>query len=73
VTFKDNTINITWNSSGGGDNSGILGSVLGNSGTLPPLSFTLPKLPAGLQVKSFSVTSSGVSLTVAAQHTTLSQ
>jgi hypothetical protein len=49
--------------------------VLGGSGgsTLPNLDFTLPKLPAGLQVKSFMVTSAGVSITVAAQHTTLSQ
>lgn len=69
VAIKGNQISVTWSQSGGG---GILGSVLG-SGTLPPLSFTLPKLPAGLQVKSFSVTPTGVSLTVAAQHTTLSQ
>jgi hypothetical protein len=71
VSIKGNQIGVAWSQSG--DNSGgILGSVLGN-GTLPNLSFTLPKLPAGLKVKSFSVTTAGISLTVAAQHTTLSQ
>ncbi|MCW2934674.1 MAG: hypothetical protein JWM19_5636 [Actinomycetia bacterium] len=69
VAIKGMQISVTWSQSGGG---GILGSVLG-SGTLPPLSFTLPKLPAGLQVKNFVVTPTGVSVTVAAQHTTLSQ
>jgi hypothetical protein len=71
VTIKGNQVGVTWSQSNN-NNSGILGSVLGN-GTLPNLNFTLPKLPAGLQVKNFTVTTSGVSITVAAQHTTLSQ
>jgi Tfp pilus assembly major pilin PilA len=72
VAMKGMQVSVTWSQSGG-DSGGILGSILGSSGTLPPLSFTLPKLPAGLQVQSFVVTSTGVSVTVAAQHTTLSQ
>jgi hypothetical protein len=73
VAFKGSQVSVTWSQSGGDNGGGILGSVLGNSGTLPNLSFTLPKLPAGLQVTGLSVTSTGISLTVAAQHTTLSQ
>lgn len=73
VAIKGNQISVTWSQSGGDNGGGIIGSVLGNSGTLPNLSFTMPKLPAGLQVQSFSVTSTGLSLTVGAQHTTLSQ
>jgi hypothetical protein len=72
VTINGSQVKVTWSQSSS-DNSGILGTVLGSSGSLPDLNFTLPKLPAGLQVKSFQVTSSGVSITVAAQHTTLSQ
>lgn len=42
-------------------------------GTLPDYVINVPKLPAGLQMQSVSVTSQGVSVAVAAQHTTLSQ
>lgn len=36
-------------------------------------SFTIPKLPVGLQVKSVAVTSHGLRVSAAGQHTTLSQ
>jgi hypothetical protein len=51
-------------------NGGPLGSVLSSFGSF---SFTIPKLPAGLQVKSLAVTSQGLQLTAAAQHTTLTE
>jgi hypothetical protein len=52
-------------------NSGSpLSSVLSAFGSF---SFTIPKLPAGLQVKSVAVTPQGVQVSAAAQHTTLSQ
>jgi hypothetical protein len=81
VTIKGNQVSVVWDKVTGGDSGGIgdiIGSVLGNgngggSGTLPNLNFTIPKLPAGLQVKTFSVTQQGLSVTVAAQNTTLSQ
>lgn len=47
-----------------------LSSVLSSFGSF---SFTIPKLPAGLQVKSVAVTSRGLQVSAAAQHTTLSQ
>jgi hypothetical protein len=83
VTIKNNQVSVVWDKATGasGSNGGlgdIIGSVLGDNGgsagpTLPNLDFTIPKLPAGLQVKSFSVTQTGLSVTVAAQNTTLSQ
>ena len=42
-------------------------------GSLPDYQINVPKLPAGLQLQSVSVTSQGVSIKVAAQDTTLSQ
>ena len=50
--------------------SGPLGSLIGQ---LPGYVIHIPTLPAGLKVNSVSVTSQGVVLTAAAQHTTLSQ
>jgi hypothetical protein len=83
VTIKNNQVSVVWDKATGasGSNGGlgdVIGSVLGDNGgtsgpTLPNLDFTIPKLPAGLQVKSFSVTQQGLSVTVAAQNTTLSQ
>jgi hypothetical protein len=49
---------------------GILSSLIGQ---LPGYVITIPTLPAGLKVNSVSVTSQGVVLVAAAQHTTLSQ
>jgi hypothetical protein len=49
---------------------GIAGSLLGS---LPDYKINVPKLPAGLQVQGVSVTSQGITIKVAAQHTTLSQ
>jgi hypothetical protein len=52
-------------------NSGSpLSSVLSSFGSF---SFTIPKLPAGLQVKSVAVTPQGLQVSAAAQHTTLSE
>jgi hypothetical protein len=52
-------------------NSGSpLSSVLSSFGSF---SFTIPKLPAGLQVKNVAVTSQGLQVSAAAQHTTLSE
>jgi hypothetical protein len=50
--------------------SGIPASVIGS---LPNYTFNVPKLPAGLQVQSVSVTQQGVRINIAAQDTTLSQ
>lgn len=50
--------------------TGPLGSLIGQ---LPGYVITIPALPAGLKVNSVSVTSQGVVLTAAGQHTTLSQ
>jgi len=79
VKIANNHVTITWQKSGGsgGDNGGIdIGSILSGLGAgdaLPNLDFDIPKLPAGLQVKSFAVTQQGLSVTVAAQNTSLSQ
>lgn len=77
VKIANNHVTITWQKTGGGDNGGIdIGSILSGLGAgdaLPNLDFDIPKLPAGLQVKSFAVTQQGLSVTVAAQNTTLSQ
>jgi hypothetical protein len=78
VKIANNHVTITWQkSAGSSDNSGIdIGSILsglGDNGALPNLDFDIPKLPAGLQVKSFAVTQQGLSVTVAAHNTTLSQ
>jgi hypothetical protein len=42
-------------------------------GQLPDYTINVPRLPAGLQLQGVSVTSQGVSISVAAQNTTLSQ
>jgi hypothetical protein len=75
VTIANNHVSIVWQNTGGSGNTGgiDIGSILGGSNTLPNLDFDIPKLPAGLQVKSFAVTKQGLSVTVAAQNTTLSQ
>lgn len=49
---------------------GIASSLIGS---LPDYTFTVPKLPAGLQINGVRVTSQGVVIKVAAQNTTLSQ
>jgi hypothetical protein len=57
--------------SNGGIVSGILGAIGGNS--FNGFSFTVPKLPAGLQLKSVSVSAQGVAIGVSAHDTQLSQ
>ena len=42
-------------------------------GALPNYTFTVPRLPAGLQLQGVSVANQGILIKVAAQHTTLSQ
>ena len=74
VTIAGNHVSIVWQNTGSSNTGGIdIGSILGGSNTLPNLDFDIPKLPAGLKVKSFAVTQQGLSVTVAAQNTTLSQ
>jgi LmeA-like phospholipid-binding len=50
-----------------------LASLLGGSSIASSYTFTIPKLPAGLVVRSISVTSQGIVATASAQNTTLSQ
>jgi hypothetical protein len=61
-----NQIVITLNSAGG--LASLLGSVAGNSYTID-----IPKLPAGLVVRSVSVTSQGIVATASATNTTFTQ
>jgi LmeA-like phospholipid-binding len=49
---------------------GLSSDVLGN---LANFSFSIPKLPAGVSIKSVSVTQQGVMVTISGTHTTLSQ
>ena len=50
-----------------------LASLLGGSSIASSYTFSIPKLPAGLVVRSISVTSQGIVATASAQNTTLSQ
>ena len=50
-----------------------LASLLGGAVPLQTQTITIPKLPAGLTVRSVSVTSQGIVATASAQHTTLTQ
>jgi hypothetical protein len=72
VAITGNQVTVDWSQSGS-SGGGILGNILGSSGSLSNLNFTLPKLPAGLKVQSFAVNSAGVSLTVTGSHAMLSQ
>jgi hypothetical protein len=78
ITLSGNQVTVTWISNGSGDSNGI-GSLIGgltgsgSGAALQPLHFTIPKLPAGVQVKSFTVGTQGITITGGAQNTTLSQ
>jgi hypothetical protein len=50
-----------------------LASLIGGSAIASSYTFDIPKLPAGLVVRSISVTSQGIVATASAQNTTLSQ
>ena len=50
-----------------------LASLIGGSAIASSYTFTIPKLPAGLVVRSINVTSQGIVATASAQNTTLSQ
>jgi LmeA-like phospholipid-binding len=50
-----------------------LASLIGGSAIASSYTFAIPKLPAGLVVRSISVTSQGIVATASAQNTTLSQ
>jgi hypothetical protein len=50
-----------------------LASLLGGSALAPSYNFDIPKLPAGLVVRSVTVTSQGIVATASGQNTTLSQ
>jgi hypothetical protein len=58
-----------------GDLTGLAGiaSLLGGSTLASSYTFDIPKLPAGLVVRSVTVTSAGIVATASAQNTTLSQ
>ena len=60
-----NTINVKVTNA-----DGIPVSVLGN---LADFSFSIPKLPPGVSIRSVSVTQQGVMITISGQNTTLSQ
>jgi hypothetical protein len=74
VTMEGNQVNITFPQGGSsGGIAGAIGSALGAGDSLPNLSFPIPKLPAGLKVASFNVTSQGIVVNAAAQNTSLSE
>ncbi len=74
VKITGTHVSITWQNAPGDNGGGDIGSILGSgSSTLPDINFDIPKLPAGLQVKSFSINQQGLLVTVAAHNTTLSQ
>jgi len=80
ITLKGNQVTVTFTGSGnGGDGGlgGIIGSITGGgsggSGTLPPLSFTIPKLPAGVAITGFTVGSQGITIMGSAHNQSLSQ
>ncbi|HUN33420.1 MAG TPA: LmeA family phospholipid-binding protein [Trebonia sp.] len=76
VTMKGNQVTISFPAGGGGSGGGIAGAIssaLGSGDSLPDLSFTIPKLPAGLQVASLNVTSQGIMVNAVAHNTTLSE
>jgi hypothetical protein len=50
-----------------------LASLIGGSAIASSYTFSIPKLPAGLVVRSINVTSQGIVATASAQNTTLSQ
>jgi hypothetical protein len=50
-----------------------LASLIGGSTLAPSYTFDIPQLPAGLMVRSVTVTSQGIVATASAQNTTLSQ
>ncbi len=72
VTMKGNQVAVTFPQGGGGI-AGAISSALGAGDSLSNLSFTIPKLPAGLQVTSINVTKQGVVVTAAAHNTMLSE
>jgi hypothetical protein len=53
-----------------GSLGGIASSIIG---ALPNYTIQVPKLPAGLQVRSVTVVSQGIDVNASAQNTTLSQ
>jgi hypothetical protein len=74
VTMKGNKVTIAFPPGGsGGGIAGAISSALGAGDSLSNLSFTIPKLPAGLQVASFNVTTQGIIVNAVAHNTTLSQ
>lgn len=81
ITLKGNQVSIVWVSSGSGSDGNPIGDIIGGlagggsggSGTLPNLNFTIPKLPAGVQITGFTVGSQGITVMGGAHNTTLSQ
>jgi LmeA-like phospholipid-binding len=81
ITLKGNTVTVAF-TGGSGDSTGIggiIGAVTGGSGgsggssTIPTMSFTIPKLPAGVQITGFTVGTQGITINGSAQNQNLSQ
>jgi hypothetical protein len=76
VSLQGNHVSVAFTGGANGDGGGLGGLVGGLAGGGPPipdLSFTIPKLPADVQVKSFSVAPQGITFTGGALHAALSQ
>lgn len=80
ITLKGNQVSVAWQQGGSGSGNdggigGIIGGIVGGSGgaSLPNLNFTIPKLPAGIQITGFTVGSQGITVMGGAHNTTLSQ
>jgi len=78
ITLKGNQVNVAFTGGGsGGDGGigGIIGAVTGGGSgvSIPPMTFTIPKLPAGVKITGFTVGSSGITIMGSAQNQSLSQ
>lgn len=76
ITLKGNQVSLAFT---GADNSGVGGLINGLTGGgsggsgLANLDFTIPKLPAGVQITGFTVGTQGITMMGDAHNTTLSQ
>jgi hypothetical protein len=81
ITLKGSQVTVAFGSGGGsssGDSGGIggiIGAVTGSGGgvSIPPMTFTIPKLPAGVKITGFTVGSSGITILGSAVHQSFSQ
>jgi LmeA-like phospholipid-binding len=78
ISLKGNTVTVAFTGGSGGSNNplgNIIGAVTGSGGssTIPPMSFTIPKLPAGVKITGFTVGTQGITINGSAQNQSLSQ